>query len=646
MRPLETSVRRVGEIAPPCVTPLACLQVPAAPSLIAVWAGAAIIGAALAAASQLGGCGIRAAGRHRQYSCGIHGQTGIDWAIRSRIRRRNFKDLSAASQQGMPTSMLTSWPEPRSTERIADALALAIMAAVAIIAALTFRDYGLGWDDYTHAEYGGLLLNLYGSGFTDQRALSFVNLYAYGGGFDLMSALAAKLLPFDLFETRRLMGAAVGLVGLFITWRLGRRVGGPLAGVIAVALLATCPLYYGNMYMNAKDAPFAVAMAFLTLSLVRAFEEYPRPSPINCAMVGGAVGLAIGTRVLGGVAVMNVLAALTLLFAIEARRDGLREAGAHVGLFVVRLAPGLLVGYAVMALVWPWSVVEPLNPLRAAEYFSHFFEKPWKEMFDGMAVSVPEMPRRYVPTLFLLKEPEIFLLLGIGGAAGALVAALRRDIVPTRRAVLVLLAFAAMFPIALAVLTKPAMYNGIRHFVFVAPAMAVLGGLAGAWIAARLWQWWRPASAFAAAALLVGLFLPINEMVKLHPYQYTHFNLIAGGIRAADDRYMLDYWGLAFKQAAQELRAKLTESMQVPTDKRRWRIAICGPQRPAQVELGPEFQVSWDPKGADFALIMGEFYCNQLAEPVLVEIQREGVVYARVYDIRGHTVTSRLSIPQ
>ena len=78
------------------------------------------------------------------------------------------------------------------------------------IVALTFRDYGLGWDDYTHSEYGDLLVALYASGFRDQRALSFVNLYMYGGGFDLLAALAAKVLPFDLFETRRLMGAAVG----------------------------------------------------------------------------------------------------------------------------------------------------------------------------------------------------------------------------------------------------------------------------------------------------------------------------------------------------------------------------------------------------------------------------------------------------
>ena len=540
--------------------------------------------------------------------------------------------------------MLASWPEGRSTQRLVDALALAVIAAVAIVAALTFRDYGLGWDDYTHAEYGGLLLNLYASGFADQRALSFVNLYAYGGGFDLVSALAAKVLPFGLFETRRLVGAVIGLIGIAITWRLARRVGGPVAGLVATALIATCPLYYGNMFINAKDAPFAVAMVFLTLALVRAFEEYPQPAPITCAMVGTAAGLAFGTRVLGGFAAFNALAALGLVFAIEARRSGLRPARANVGRFVIGFVPALVLGYAVMALVWPWSVVEPLNPFRAVEYFSHFFEKPWREMFDGIPIAVPDMPRSYVPKLFLLKEPEILLLLGLGGAAGALITALRRDFAPQRRAELLLLACAALLPIALTVLTRPAMYNGIRHFVFIAPPFAVLGGLAGAWLGEWLWRRWHPAVAFAALAFVVGLAFPVSEMAKLHPYEYTHFNLMAGGVRGADERYMLDYWGLAVKQAADALRAKLTQAMQLPNERQDWRVAVCGPERTARVELGRGFVTSADANGADFALTMGEFYCAQLTAPVLVEIVRDGVVYARVYDIRGHTVTSQLSL--
>jgi hypothetical protein len=298
-----------------------------------------------------------------------------------------------------------------------------------------------------------------------------------------------------------------------------------------------------------------------------------------------------------------------------------------------------------MGLVWPWSVVAPLNPLRAVEYFSHFFEKPWREMFDGALLPVPDMPRSYVPTLFVLTVPELLLLLGFAGVAGAFVMLTDRARPAHERAALLVLALAATLPIAITVVTRPAMYNGIRHFVFVIPPLAALGGWAGAWVIRRAQGHGRPALAALGTVLVVLAALPAIDMVRLHPYQYTHFNQLHGGIRAAEERYMIDYWGLAFKQAAQELRAKLIERLEVPTGNRRWRIAVCGPHGPARVELGPEFQLTWDSKGADFALTLGEFYCRDLNAPVLVQIEREGVVYARVYDIRSRSVLSLFAIP-
>src|SRR5438309_10954690 len=146
--------------------------------------------------------------------------------------------------------MTASSPATALPSRWPDRIALAVLAVLTLVAVLTFRDYGLGWDDYTHAQYGELLFSLYSSGFQDTRALSFVNLYLYGGGFDMAAALIAKLLPFDLFETRRLIGAAVGIAGIAITWRIGRRIGGPLAGLLALLLLAACPPLYGPIVMN------------------------------------------------------------------------------------------------------------------------------------------------------------------------------------------------------------------------------------------------------------------------------------------------------------------------------------------------------------------------------------------------------------
>jgi hypothetical protein len=120
--------------------------------------------------------------------------------------------------------------------------------------------------------------------------------------------------------------------------------------------------------------------------------------------------------------------------------------------------------------------------------------------------------------------------------------------------------------------------------------------------------------------------------------------MLEGGIRAADAKFMLDYWGLAFKQASDQLLATLAARGEQPNG-RHWRIAVCGPHPPAEVELGPQFDTTWDPKGADFAMMLGEFYCAQLNAPVLAQVTREGVVYARVYDIRGRSVPSLFTIP-
>jgi hypothetical protein len=556
-----------------------------------------------------------------------------DWCSPNRMRRREFI-AAVGGAVALPPS--------------GRAVAIAGLVVVAAIAALTFRDYGLGWDDYTHSQYGEMLMSLYGSSFGDSRALSFVNLYMYGGGFDLIAALAARILPFDLFESRRFVGAAIGVIGLFVTWRLGSRIGGPLAGLIAFLLLAACPLYYGHMFMNAKDAPFAVAMVIALFAIVHALEEYPHATPATVAIWGVGVGLAIGSRVMGGFALFNALLPLLFIVAVEARETGGKAALRECGAFLMPFIPGVILAYFVMALVWPWAVVSPLNPFRAVKYFLTFFERPWRELFDGQLIMVPDMPRSYVPTLAVLTLPELMMALGVCGIVGAVVACVRSDpkylraLVGTRAALLAVV-LAAVLPLLVTVATRPAMYNGIRHFVFLTPPFAVLGGLAAAWVARRLRAHGRVAMVTGVLVLILGLASPIIDMVRLHPYEYTSFNHIAGGVAGARSNYMIDYWGLSMRQASLELRTRLARSGEKPTGDK-WAVVVCGPQPVVALSLGPQYSAIWDPKGADFAMMLGEFYCAKLDAPIFFEIVREGVVYARVYDIRGRTIPSLLTV--
>jgi hypothetical protein len=61
--------------------------------------------------------------------------------------------------------------------------------------------------------------------------------------------------------------------------------------------------------------------------------------------------------------------------------------------------------------------------------------------------------------------------------------------------------------------------------------------------------------------------------------------------------------------------------------------------------LGPDFETTFDTKTADFVMALGTFYCRRLHAPVLVTVEREGVLYARAYDLRGAQPEKLLTVP-
>ena len=144
-----------------------------------------------------------------------------------------------------------------------------------------------------------------------------------------------------------------------VYWRPGGwagGLGGPLAGLSALVLLATCPLYYGHMFINAKDSPFATAMIVLLLGLSRAIDEYPQPGPRTIVLAGTGLGIAFGSRILAGIMAPGGLAALLLILVTESRAIGLHAAMMRFWQFVGLMLPALGLAYLIMGLLWPWAI--------------------------------------------------------------------------------------------------------------------------------------------------------------------------------------------------------------------------------------------------------------------------------------------------
>ena len=526
---------------------------------------------------------------------------------------------------------------PDVDARLLSRLVLLVLAALVF---KTFRDYGVSWDEHVQNVYGQRLLSYYLSGFRDQSAFHFINLRYYGGATDLIAAVLNTVSPFGEYETRHLLGGAIGLVGAIGAWRLARLLAGERAGFFALTLTALTPLLYGHSFINPKDAPFACALLWSIYYICRAIMEAPRPRRATAAGLGIALGMALGTRVVAVIALLYCVPALVAYTAgryLESRDA--RAVARELASFFAALLLAVPIVFALTATFWPWVVQSPGNLQTALLLFSHF---TWQGdvLFDGRFYPADELPAIYLPKLIALQLPEV-VLLGLLAAAGvgiraALRLGWRRSLTDPHTLCYSVLVAAVLVPLIDFIVARPIVYNGIRHYLFVIPPLVVLAAIgvdrAYAWIRSRgVW----PARAFAAV-LAGAAGVQIAIMVELHPDEYIYYNAFAGGVSGAAGRYDLDYWGLSLAEATRDLERLVAREKPKP-DGQPWRVYVCGDRMSAAYffDRGSHMHYADAPATADYAVAIRSAECTEeINGPVVLEVKHGGAVLSYATDLR------------
>lgn len=428
--------------------------------------------------------------------------------------------------------------------------AFPVLLLVVIVA--TFRDYGITWDEEAQSSYGRHLLRWYGSLFQDDSALHFSNLYYYGGLFETVAELAASLTPESPFETRHLVNAMAGLLAVVGAERIGTHLAGPLGGALSAVFLVLTPLFYGHLFNNPKDVPFAAAWTLALWALLWSWDQLPRLSLARVAVTGAALGTTLGIRAAG----LGLIVNLFLLGA--AWLAGAPAAGFHrkaaLRPLLASMAKIVAVAWGLMLVAWPWAAAHPLSGPFAALQAQLALNARAVTLFAGRIVAAADAPRSYVPLWFSVTLPELYLLAAVAGGA-TLLRALSTAGRPvpleprTRRLKLVWLAWTAAAPLVAAVVMRPYLYDGLRHFLFVLPTLAVL---TTADFLRSTFS--RSVRALVGAAMLSAAVLTTVDMIRLHPYQSVYFNrLVAGGVARASERFETDYWGSSYKEGTEWL---------------------------------------------------------------------------------------------
>ena len=510
-------------------------------------------------------------------------------------------------------------------------LALVVFAVLGAYVLFSFDQHGISNDEEVQHVYGRLLLDFYASGFADRSAFAYKNLYLYGGLFDLIAAALERVVPMNVWDLRHLLSAGFGLLGLAGTWLLARLLMGEAAGLVALVLLALTGAWSGAMFTHTKDVPFATTMVWSLYFTTRFVARLPAVKAGDLVGLGIAIGCAFGLRV-GAVFAVFYLG-VAVLAAAWLNGEDLRGRLVVLRRAVLALLPAAALAFALLGLFWPWAVQSGGNLVKAMTTFSRFSFELYT-ILDGAVMKNGDVPGRYLASYLLVRLPELFLL-GIALAALSALRELPGLIASARGRAQALrwlpVTLAAAFPLAYTLLAAPPLYNGIRHFTFLLPPLAVLAAAGLVATAARASHW--PKARFAAIAgcgLLAATHLV--TLVRLHPYEYVAYNGFTGGLRGTEGRWEQDYWGDALREAAGLLNAYVAAEGVAP---RTWTVAVCAESVQGTAWLAPGLEVTRDWRAADFFLSPTHMDCDTAVKGKIIgEIVREGVVLAVVRDRR------------
>ncbi len=518
-----------------------------------------------------------------------------------------------------------------------DLVTRGLLLALAVAVVFTFRDYAISNDEGVQHHYGELIIAYYRSGFTIRDVFTFQNLYLYGGLFDIIAVVLAHFAPLDPYDLRHILCAMTGIGGIAASAATARLIAGPRAGLIAAVALTLCGVWYGAMFNDTKDIPFAAAMMGATFFLVRIARALPAPRGLDVAAFGLFAGAALGVRSLG--LLMFVYLALAVILHMPWREGG-RPCAHLAGLSALRTLPALALAYLIMILVWPWAALSPLNPIRGLLAFSEFHYSI-RTMFAGQTYEMANVPRIYVPGYLLIRVPLITL-------AGAFLAGVSLLLRPFERVGtqrwrdIAMISLAVFVPLASQVALRGPAFTGMRHFLFVLPPIATLAGVGFSRLLDAMKSQGRRLASHATVAVISACFLWDGTLlVRLHPYESLSYNALVGGLEGAFRRYDMDYWFNSMPEAIHLLETYLRTKKPLDDTEplKDYSVAVCGERLTFDRTITLP-QLKWDfrPRWEDSEFFIAPTHMNcdlDLDGEIVGTVERFGVPIAYVKDRRA-----------
>jgi hypothetical protein len=309
------------------------------------------------------------------------------------------------------------------------------------------------------------------------------------------------------------------------------------------------PIFWGHSFFNPKDPPFAALFTLVTLAgayLINFYVNANEPihlgrnkATLYTVLFGVLVGLLSGIRIGGFLVLFFILGTYLILQLSKGFRA--KKFLDFCGLYILLC----VVWFIVNTICYPAFWSNPIGGfLETIGYLSQH-RLQIQVLFEGQFIPIQSLPRNYLPTWIFFSIPLIFQLAFIIGTG--LIIARYHNLSNLQRACVILVLFQVVFLPLVAIVKNSPVYDGMRHFLFILPGIAVISATAFIWIYQSLSQ--LKFKIIAATFITIVYAAIALDMVALHPYQYIYVNRVSGGLENVRNRYDTEYWGLSLREA-------------------------------------------------------------------------------------------------
>jgi hypothetical protein len=481
-------------------------------------------------------------------------------------------------------------------------LFLIFLSLIVILVFLTYKDYGIAWDEVYYIQIGRhytiQLLNTLkiSHNLIEQNFVPIeVHLQSHGVFFDVLVILLTPLFRNFNFETYHLIKALLALFSFVLLYIILLKFFSKKWALFGGILLLLFPRFYGDIFHNSIDIPTLLIFALYISQFFIYINK--KGSFMQLIFLAFTLSVLINQRI-----IFLYVFLLTCLYLIKKPQ------------LILLLS---LLTFVFLHLTHPYLWQHPITGFFNILKTSNSFPFTAANLFTGQYVPANQLPWYYIPKLIAITTPLATLGLFIIGNFYLFFLIYSKKTSSNLKILYLYLLALFYIPFILIFIMRPALYDSWRHFLFLTIPLIIIA-VFGAYSISKIKN--NLIKTILFILISINLFQTALEMKILHPYQYIYYNSLVGGLKGANGKFETDYWGTANREAV------LWFNKNINNPKKTYYLITEGDPLSSAYYFKKNMIFTYDYKRADYAISFTRWNSDKkYSGKTIYQVEREGV---------------------